>query len=449
MIHPPLLRLARRGRGVHGVVDRDALRLRRAEHGQDRQRELGDGQVRSPALAEQVEADVPVRVDVRVSRRRLQEIARRRRRRIVGGELHAQLVLLALEDRLVGAGHRHDPDVHVLPHAHAAPVRRRVDEVLELARDANLHALLGRQPLRRAALRLGGRRLFLRRRRRVPLVLRVAEPDEPLREAQRRLDDVDQLVLETRAAAEEQSALRLGLELGAAREPQRDRSQPSRWSQRSARREHAQQRRNGAAAAHGRTASSSSSRAALAPERRGEIGCGDAADRVSRLARRQTALSASFAAKSKVPQLSTRSNQAPSASRAHFATPAAQSQQRAQPRASSRERRRPSAARGRRVRWRDVSARSAKTSARPIRRTRDGRRLRHLPRKRRVRGAPVLRRRRPGRLDDAFLPRVPPPARRPRRRRGAMPAVPRLDLRRERRGHAARRRRRVSGLQAG
>mmetsp|Transcript_22258 Transcript_22258/g.69736 ORF Transcript_22258/g.69736 Transcript_22258/m.69736 type:complete len:353 (-) Transcript_22258:961-2019(-) len=259
MIHPPLLRLARRGRGVHGVVDRDALRLRRAEHGQDRQRELGDGQVRSPALAEQVEADVPVRVDVRVSRRRLQEIARRRRRRIVGGELHAQLVLLALEDRLVGAGHRHDPDVHVLPHAHAAPVRRRVDEVLELARDANLHALLGRQPLRRAALRLGGRRLFLRRRRRVPLVLRVAEPDEPLREAQRRLDDVDQLVLETRAAAEEQSALRLGLELGAAREPQRDRSQPSRWSQRSARREHAQQRRNGAAAAHGRTSRSSSS----------------------------------------------------------------------------------------------------------------------------------------------------------------------------------------------
>mmetsp|Transcript_32851 Transcript_32851/g.98926 ORF Transcript_32851/g.98926 Transcript_32851/m.98926 type:complete len:339 (+) Transcript_32851:465-1481(+) len=190
-------------------------------------------------------------------------------------------------------------------------------------------------------------------------------------------------------------------------------------------------------------------RGVFEPEPRGEIGCGDAADRVSRLARRQTALSASFAAKSKVPQLSTRSNQAPSASRAHFATPAAQSQQRAQPRASSRERRRPSAARGRRVRWRDVSARSAKTSARPIRRTRDGRRLRHLPRKRRVRGAPVLRRRRPGRLDDAFLPRVPPPARRPRRRRGAMPAVPRLDLRRERRGHAARRRRRVSGLQAG
>ena len=84
--------------GMVRVVRRDPLLLRTRAHTENRhgvgpRRDLG-----LPALAEQVEADVSVRVDVRVARRRLEEVNRRRLRRVLARELDAELVLLALEE---------------------------------------------------------------------------------------------------------------------------------------------------------------------------------------------------------------------------------------------------------------------------------------------------------------------------------------------------------------
>lgn len=71
---------------MHVVVLRDLLLPRRREHGQDGQSQHGGCHVRPPVPPQQIQADVPVCVDMFMPWRGLQEVYRGGLARVVNGE---------------------------------------------------------------------------------------------------------------------------------------------------------------------------------------------------------------------------------------------------------------------------------------------------------------------------------------------------------------------------